>query len=208
MVGMARMGSQRQKLRKVTCEVLWCPFYRRGTQRHTVVKVDRGAYHGGGGSGSALGTGNRELQYLHANSLQSCRLPVTRRTITHQAPLSMGFSRWEYWNGLPCPPPEDLPNPGIKPASPALQADSLPLSHQGSPSTPGTCSQTGVWQISPHVYFKSFFLHGFWVLCRDTFWRVCLGNSSKHTLQYFLLKFYRLVLCYVNNTFGGVKKKL
>ena len=130
MVGMARMGSQRQELRKVTCEVLWCPFYRRGTQRHTVVKVDSGAYLGGGGSGSALGTGNRELQYLHANSLQSCRLPVTRQTVTHQAPLSMGFSRWEYWSGLPCPPPGDLPDPGIEPASLCLlcwQAGSLSL---------------------------------------------------------------------------------
>ena len=38
-------------------------------------------------------------------------------TITYQAPLSMGFSRQEYWSGLPCPPPGDLPNPGIKPMS-------------------------------------------------------------------------------------------
>ena len=44
-----------------------------------------------------------------------------------------GFSRQEYWSGLPCPPPGDLPDPGTKPRSPALQADSLPLSHQGSP---------------------------------------------------------------------------
>ena len=46
-----------------------------------------------------------------------------------------GFSRQEYWSGLPCLPPGDLPNPGIKPAAlvaPALQADSLPLSYQGS----------------------------------------------------------------------------
>ena len=39
-------------------------------------------------------------------------------TVAHQAPLSMGFSRQEYWSGLLCPPPGDLPNPGIKPASP------------------------------------------------------------------------------------------
>ena len=53
-----------------------------------------------------------------------------------QAPLSVGFSRQEYWSGLPCPPPRDLPDPGIElasPEAPALQADSLPLSHQGSP---------------------------------------------------------------------------
>ena len=59
------------------------------------------------------------------------------RTAACQAPLSMGFSRQVYWSGLPCPPPEDLPDPRIKPASlvsPELQTDSLPLSHQGSRS--------------------------------------------------------------------------
>ena len=54
-----------------------------------------------------------------------------RPYVAHQAPLSMGFSRQEYWSGLPCPPPGNLPYPGIKPLSPALQADSLPLSHWG-----------------------------------------------------------------------------
>ena len=56
-------------------------------------------------------------------------------TVAHQASLLMGFPRQEYWSGLPFPPPSDLPDPGIKPvppAAPALQADSLPLSHQGS----------------------------------------------------------------------------
>jgi len=45
----------------------------------------------------------------------------------------MGFSRQGYWSGLPCPSPGDLPNPGIKPRSPALKADSLPADHKGSP---------------------------------------------------------------------------
>ena len=49
---------------------------------------------------------------------------VTSWTVASQAPLSMGFSRQEYWNGLPFLPPGDLPDPGIKPESPALQADS------------------------------------------------------------------------------------
>ena len=48
-----------------------------------------------------------------------------------QDPLSMGFPRQEYWSGLPFPSPGDLSDPGIEPASPTLQADSLPLSHQG-----------------------------------------------------------------------------
>ena len=46
-------------------------------------------------------------------------------TVAHQASLSMGISRQEYWSGLPCPPPGNLPNPGIEPRSPTLQADSL-----------------------------------------------------------------------------------
>ena len=57
---------------------------------------------------------------------------VTLWTVAHQAPLSMGFSRQEYWSGLPFPSLGGLPDPGIELASPALQADSLPLSHGGS----------------------------------------------------------------------------
>ena len=48
---------------------------------------------------------------------------ATPWTVAHQAPLSMGFSRLEYWSGLPFPSPGDLPNPGMEPRSPALQAD-------------------------------------------------------------------------------------
>ena len=52
---------------------------------------------------------------------------ATPWTVTHQAPLSMGvLSRQEYWSGLPCPPPGDIPNPGIELSSSTLQADSLP----------------------------------------------------------------------------------
>ena len=58
---------------------------------------------------------------------------VTPWTVTRQAPLSMGFSRQEHWSELPCPPPGDLPNPGIVPRSPALQADSLPSEPPGKP---------------------------------------------------------------------------
>ena len=47
-------------------------------------------------------------------------------TVAYQGPLSMGFSRKEYWSGLPFTSPGDLPNPGIEPRSPALQADGLP----------------------------------------------------------------------------------
>ena len=57
---------------------------------------------------------------------------VTPRTVACQAPLSMGFSRQEYWSGLPFPSPGDLLHPGIEPGSPALQVGSLQMSHQGS----------------------------------------------------------------------------
>ena len=60
-------------------------------------------------------------------SLFSCdRLFVTPWTVGRQPPLSVGFSRQEYWSGLPCPSQGDLPNPGIEPGCPALQTDSLP----------------------------------------------------------------------------------
>ena len=53
-------------------------------------------------------------------------------TAAYKAPLLMAFPRQEYWSGLPCLPPGYLPDPGTEPVSPALQVDSLPLSHQGS----------------------------------------------------------------------------
>ena len=67
-------------------------------------------------------------------SLSGVRFFVTPWTVAHQAPLSMVFSRQEYWSGLPFPSPGDLPNPGIKPRSPTLQADSLPFQLPGKPS--------------------------------------------------------------------------
>ena len=68
-------------------------------------------HHAGGGGGGLVA--------------RSCLTLVTPRTVTLQAPLSMVFSRQEYWSGLPFPSPGHLPNPGIEPRSPALQADDL-----------------------------------------------------------------------------------
>ena len=78
-----------------------------------------------------LSSKDEKLLYacMHAQSLSRVQLFVTPWTVAHQAPLSMGFFRQEYWTGLSFPSPGDLPNPGSEPASPALQADSLPLSH-------------------------------------------------------------------------------
>ena len=68
--------------------------------------------------------------------LSSVQLLVNMWMVARQAFLSMGFPRQEYWSGLPFPFPGDLSDAGIKPGSPALQADSLPLSHQVSPLSP------------------------------------------------------------------------
>ena len=59
---------------------------------------------------------------------------MTPRTVADQAPLSMGFSRQEHWSRLPLPSPGDLPDPGIKPRSPTLQADALTSEPPGKPS--------------------------------------------------------------------------
>ena len=61
-----------------------------------------------------------------------CQTLATPWIVAHQAPLSMGFSRQEYWSGLPFPSPGDLPDPAIEPQSPTLQADSLSTELLGS----------------------------------------------------------------------------
>ena len=76
---------------------------------------------------------NSFFPLLLYQSLGHIRLCATLWTVAPQAPLSMGFSRREYWSGLPFPSPGDLPDSGIEPTSSALQVDSLLLSYQGSP---------------------------------------------------------------------------
>ena len=66
-------------------------------------------------------------------SLSRVQLFATPWTVAHQAPPSMEFTRQEYWSGLPFPPPGDLPDPGIEPESPTLQADALPSESPGNP---------------------------------------------------------------------------
>ena len=64
-------------------------------------------------------------------SLSRVQLFATPRIVDYQASQSMGFSRQEYWSGLPFPSPGDLPNPGIEAGSPTLQADALPSEPPG-----------------------------------------------------------------------------
>ena len=81
---------------------------------------------------------------MNVKTTQSCPLFATPWIVTHQVLLlSMEFSRPEYWSGLPFPSPGDLPNPGIKPKSPTLQADSLPSELPGKQ----TCAYLGHQQF-------------------------------------------------------------
>ena len=86
--------------------------------------------------------------------VQSCPTLCDFTDTACQAPLSMEFSWQEYWTGLPFPPPGDLPNLGIEPASlasPALQTDSLLLSHQGSPT-----SCVNIYQIKRSLSWRPY----------------------------------------------------
>ena len=74
---------------------------------------------------------------MKVKSFSHVRLFVTPWTLVYQAPLSMGFSRQEYWSGLPCPPQGYLFNPGIKPRSPTLQAHSSPSEPPEKPKNTG-----------------------------------------------------------------------
>ena len=67
--------------------------------------------------------------------LSRVRLFAIPWTVAYQVPPSMEFSRQEYWMGLPFPSPGDLPNPGIEPRSPSVQADALPAEPPGKPLT-------------------------------------------------------------------------
>ena len=70
---------------------------------------------------------------MKVKSLSPVQLFATPWTVAYQAPQSMEFSRQEYWSGLPFPSPGDLPDPGIKPRSPAFQADALLSEPPGKP---------------------------------------------------------------------------
>ena len=80
---------------------------------------------------TASGWGNVLGKKVKVKSLSHVQLFEIPWTVAYQAPMSMGSSRQEYWSGLPFPSPGDLPNPGIEPRSPALQADALPSEPQG-----------------------------------------------------------------------------
>ena len=75
--------------------------------------------------GGTMARSSHTLRIVVVKSLSPVQLFEIPWTVAHQAPPSMGFSRQEYWSGLPFPSPGDLPDPGIEPRSPAFQADAL-----------------------------------------------------------------------------------
>ena len=86
---------------------------------------------------------HHHVYQLKLKSLSRVWLFVTPWPVAHQAPPSMGFPRRKYWSGLPFPPPGDLPDPGSEPGSAALQADTLPVSHDTNSSTSVPLGQEG-----------------------------------------------------------------
>ena len=107
--------------------------------------------------------------------LSHVQLSATPQTVAHQVPLSMGFSRPEYWSGLPCPPQGDLPNPGIQPRPPTLQADSL------SSEPPGKPKNTGVGSLSLLQGNFRGLLH-----CRQILYQLSHQESPENTIISFI----------------------
>ena len=102
---------------------------------------------------------------VKVKSLSRVQLFATPWTIAHQAPPSMEFSRQEYWSGMPFPSPGDLPNLGIEPGSPALQADALPSELPGKYQIQNICSSHWLFPCNSllvslmnpaHQYYFSF----------------------------------------------------
>ena len=97
-------------------------------------------------------------------------------TAAHQAPLSMRFSRQGYWRGLPFPSPGDLPNPGIKPGFPSLQADSLPTELQGKPNSilksRDNTLPTKVHLVKAMVFPVVMYGCGSWTIKKAEHWRI------------------------------------
>ena len=85
-----------------------------------------------------------KVKWSELNSLSHVRLFTTPWTAASQAPPSMGFSKQEYWSGVPFSSPGDLPDPGIEPRSPSLQVDTLPAKPPGKPWSSQTRDQTQV----------------------------------------------------------------
>ena len=108
----------------------------------------------------------------HASHVQLFVIPWP---VARQAPLSMGFSRQKYWSRLPCPPPGDLPNPGIEPRSPALWADALLSELSGKPKNTGVGSLSLLQGIFPIQESNWGLLH-----CRQILYQLSYQGSPQN----------------------------
>ena len=111
---------------------------------------------------------------VKVKSLSHVQLFATPWTVAHQASPSMGFSRQEYWSGLPFPSPGDLPNPGIEPESPALEADALTSEPPGKPKNTGVGSLFLLQWIFPTQESNWSLLH-----CRQILYQLSCQESPK-----------------------------
>ena len=102
---------------------------------------------------------------------------MTPWTVAHQAPLSTGFSRQEYWSGVSCPSPEALPNTEIKPESPALQVDSLLSEPPGKPRNMELGGLALLQGIFPTQEWIQGLLHCMWILYQQSY----QGSPSRLT---------------------------
>ena len=114
------------------------------------------------------------------------RLFVTPWTVAYQAPPSNGFSKQEYWSGLPFPSPRNLPNPGIKRRSPTLQADSLPTEPKGKPKSTGVGSLSLLQGIFPTQELNPGLPH----LCRRILYQLS-HQGSPRILEWVAVPFSR-----------------
>ena len=120
-----------------------------------------------------------------AQSLSHFQLFGIPWTAALQAPLSMAFSRQEYWSTLPCSPPGNLPNPGIKPRSPTLQVDSLSTEPQGKPKNTGMGSLSRLLWIFPTQESNWGLLHCRQILYQLSYQRSVRARTHTHTLEYY-----------------------
>ena len=107
-----------------------------------------------------------------AQSLSCVQLFATPWTVAHQAPHPWEFSRQGYWSGLPCPPPGNLPDPGIEPGCPTLQANSLPTEPPGKPKNTAVGSLSLLQGIFLTQELNQGLLHCRWILYQLSY-RTC-----------------------------------
>ena len=126
---------------------------------------------------------------VKVKSLSRVWLFATPCTVTYQAPPSMGFSRQECWGGLPFPSPGDLPDPGIEPGSPTLQADALPSEPLGKPFF-----HWSVFYLQYYINFKGP-MYWFDILIDYTSYKVVIKCSLYFLCYNYILVSYFMPSC-------------